>query len=328
MADSEQIRISKVIKELNIGLDSALEFLSSKGVAVEKNPNSKIDAGAYGLLLGQFSTDKKAKDEADAMLALKVKKEIVVSPAPEPVIVAIQETPKPEVPVEKKPEKVVIKATKKTLTKEEEADDVIRASVDGDNSVTVVGKIDLDALNSKTKPDKKTKAAKDKEKKDKEDAVIAEKAAAKEKGKTTAKTTKKKTEEKAVEEVVTPIANTEVVAEKPVSIDPNTNERIITADNTQSVAEENVHVTSYTKIEGPKVMGSIELPKPPEKKKEFAVSLPVTLHSPAIEVPKRLVTARALDPAVTPSASVTAAPPIVAFPETVADATLSAEAVA
>jgi len=267
MADSEQIRISKVIKELNIGLDSALEFLSSKGVAVEKNPNSKIDAGAYGLLLGQFSTDKKAKDEADAMLALKVKKEIVVAPAPEPVIVAIQETPKPEVPVEKKPEKVVIKATKKTLTKEEQADDVIRASVDGDNSVTVVGKIDLDALNSKTKPDKKTKAVKDKEKKDKEDAVIAEKAAAKEKAKTTAKATKKKTEEKAVEEVVTPIANTEVVAEKPVSIDPDTNERIITADNTQSVAEENVHVTSYTKIEGPKVMGSIELPKPPEKKK-------------------------------------------------------------
>jgi translation initiation factor IF-2 len=267
MADSEQIRISKVIKELNIGLDSALEFLSSKGVAVEKNPNSKIDAGAYGLLLGQFSTDKKAKDEADAMLALKVKKEIVVAPAPEPVIVAIQETPKPEAPVEKKPEKVVIKATKKTLTKEEEADDVIRASVDGDNSVTVVGKIDLDALNSKTKPDKKTKAAKEKEKKDKEDAVIAEKAAAKEKAKTTAKTTKKKTEEKAVEEVVTPIVNTEVVVEKPVSIDPDTNERIITADNTQSVAEENVHVTSYTKIEGPKVMGSIELPKPPEKKK-------------------------------------------------------------
>ena len=65
MADSEQIRISKVIKELNIGLDSALEFLSSKGVAVEKNPNSKIDAGAYGLLLGQFSTDKKAKDACD-----------------------------------------------------------------------------------------------------------------------------------------------------------------------------------------------------------------------------------------------------------------------
>ena len=267
MADSEQIRISKVIKELNIGLDSALEFLSSKGVAVEKNPNSKIDAGAYGLLLGQFSTDKKAKDEADAMLALKVKKEIVVAPAPEPVIVAIQETPKPEAPIEKKPEKVVIKATKKTLTKEEEADDVIRASVDGDNSVTVVGKIDLDALNSKTKPDKKTKAAKEKEKKDKEDSVIAEKAAAKEKAKTTAKTTKNKTEEKAVPEVVTPIANTEVVVEKPVSIDPDTNERIITADNTQSVAEENVHVTSYTKIEGPKVMGSIELPKPPEKKK-------------------------------------------------------------
>ena len=267
MSDSEQVRVSKVLKELNIGLDNALDFLSAKGVVVDRNPNTKISDSAYKMLLGQFSTDKKAKEESDTILAAKIKKEAsftTVVDFVEPKIEVQKSEPKveitPEPTTEKKPEKVFIKANKKVLTKEELADDVIRANVDNDNSVTVVGKIDLDALNSKTKPDKKTKAVKEKEKKEKEKII------AKEKTKSTTKTSKKKTD--VLEEANETPETIEIApSEKEIVSEPETNQRIITADNTQSVLEENIHVTSYTKIEGPKVMGSIELPKPPEKKK-------------------------------------------------------------
>ena len=54
------------------------------------------------------------------------------------------------------------------------------------------------------------------------------------------------------------------------------------------------------------------------------MSLPVTFIGPVTETPVMLVTVSKLDPAVTDSASVMAAPPIVALPETVAEAQESA----
>ena len=37
------IRLNKVLKELNISLDRAVEFLSSKKIEIEPRPTSKID---------------------------------------------------------------------------------------------------------------------------------------------------------------------------------------------------------------------------------------------------------------------------------------------
>lgn len=59
------IRISKVIKDLNVGLDTIVEFLSSKGENVEQNPNAKITDEQYELLVEEFDTDKKLKKEAE-----------------------------------------------------------------------------------------------------------------------------------------------------------------------------------------------------------------------------------------------------------------------
>ena len=39
---AETIRLNKVLRELNISLDRAVEFLDSKGVEVEKRPTTKI----------------------------------------------------------------------------------------------------------------------------------------------------------------------------------------------------------------------------------------------------------------------------------------------
>jgi len=64
----------------------------------------------------------------------------------------------------------------------------------------------------------------------------------------------------------------------------------------------------------------VELTIPAEKKKLLAVSLPVTFIGPVTLVPVMLVMVSKLDPAVTDSASLTAEPPTVALPETVAEA--------
>ena len=59
------IRLSKVIKDLNIGLDTAVNFLNSQGQKVESNPNFKISEEQYKMLVDEFDTDKKLKKEAE-----------------------------------------------------------------------------------------------------------------------------------------------------------------------------------------------------------------------------------------------------------------------
>lgn len=39
---AETVRLNKVLRELNISLDRAVEFLDSKGVEIEKRPTTKI----------------------------------------------------------------------------------------------------------------------------------------------------------------------------------------------------------------------------------------------------------------------------------------------
>jgi translation initiation factor IF-2 len=59
------IRLNKVLKELNISLDRAIEFLSSKKIEIEPRPTSKIDQDVYDLLLDEFQTDKSDKDKLE-----------------------------------------------------------------------------------------------------------------------------------------------------------------------------------------------------------------------------------------------------------------------
>ena len=59
------IRLNKVLKELNISLDRAVEFLSSKKIDIEARPTSKIDQDVYDLMLDEFQTDKSDKDKLE-----------------------------------------------------------------------------------------------------------------------------------------------------------------------------------------------------------------------------------------------------------------------
>ena len=108
------IRLNKVLKELNISLDRAVEFLSSKKIEIEPRPTSKIDQNTYDLLLDEFQTDKSDKDkleeintkkrkELEAKLAEEIKEEELKSQQAikKEELKSQQATEKEETPIEK-----------------------------------------------------------------------------------------------------------------------------------------------------------------------------------------------------------------------------------
>ena len=63
------IRLNKVTKEFNIGLQTAVEFLQKKGFdEVQANPNYKITEEQYSLLQNEFSSDKGLRHEATQLI--------------------------------------------------------------------------------------------------------------------------------------------------------------------------------------------------------------------------------------------------------------------
>jgi len=55
------LRLNKVLRELNISLDRAVECLSNKGFEIEARPTTKISDEVYNVLLDEFQTDKSKK---------------------------------------------------------------------------------------------------------------------------------------------------------------------------------------------------------------------------------------------------------------------------
>ena len=84
MSDEKIIRLSKVTKDLNIGIEHLVEFLDSKGVKVERNPNTKISQDAFVLLQKEFQSDKLVKQDATEITKEKIRKEGTVIEAPAP----------------------------------------------------------------------------------------------------------------------------------------------------------------------------------------------------------------------------------------------------
>ncbi len=61
MAGIAKIRLNKVLKEFNISLDRAVDFLASKGHEIEARPTTKISDEVYAVLQDEFQTDKSKK---------------------------------------------------------------------------------------------------------------------------------------------------------------------------------------------------------------------------------------------------------------------------
>jgi translation initiation factor IF-2 len=74
MSEERIIRINKVLRELNISLERAVDYLKDKGIAIEANPNTKISDDVYNVLCGQFAGDR-GKKEASKEVGEEKRKE-------------------------------------------------------------------------------------------------------------------------------------------------------------------------------------------------------------------------------------------------------------
>ncbi len=72
-------RLSKAAREFNVGISTIVEFLNKKGFDLDPNPNNKIPAEAYELLIKEYSSDISMKKESEKLMLrdLHRKKETV-----------------------------------------------------------------------------------------------------------------------------------------------------------------------------------------------------------------------------------------------------------
>jgi translation initiation factor IF-2 len=267
MSETEKtIRLSKVKAELSVPPDRMISFLQAKGFQMDSNPNQKISEDMYVLLQREFAPEREMKEEAKTLnLVSKIKKETITIEADyknearkereeEEVVIKdlnkganighARETKAPEKEVLPEPE--VVKA-------KDETEEPVKPKAEPSVSVKVISKIDLDAINSKTKPDKKSKAKKEEEVKEVKE-VKEEKP--KKAGKKTAEETK---EEVPVVPVVPEVPQPEAEAPEE-SAEPKVPK------------EEELYRRPVEKQDGPKIIGKIELPVEPDKKKPIASS--------------------------------------------------------
>ena len=246
MAEVKTKRLSQVLREFNISLDRAVEFLGSKGFDVDASPNTKITGEEYEVLFEEFETDKSKK------VASK------------------------EVGEEKRKEKEELRLEREReleeKQKKEEASRVIRAEAKLEGPKQI-GKIDLDAGKSK-KEEVKTEQKQDEPKTAEKSEPATEKPQAEKKEKVektttvlAAEATEETSKENKIEKAVEKAEETPAAAktEEPKPAVAKEEAKSGTPKDSDTVT------TQYRKLEGPNFTGQkIDLTqfKKPEKKKD------------------------------------------------------------
>ncbi|MFP5470516.1 MAG: translation initiation factor IF-2 [Bacteroidia bacterium] len=147
-------RLSKVAREFNLGIHTIVEFLESKGKSIESSPNAKIEEDAYDLLVLEFQSEKQTKEKAE---------EISLQFKTERKTLTLKDVEQKSEPIEDEGEDIDLLKLKRDATKQPE---LKKATLSDENKLkgpAVVGKVDLDAMNTKTRPDKKSKKEKEEE---------------------------------------------------------------------------------------------------------------------------------------------------------------------
>ncbi|MFD1094238.1 translation initiation factor IF-2 [Salegentibacter chungangensis] len=240
MAEAKTMRLNKVLREFNISLDRAVDFLNSKGHEIEARPTTKISAEVYQVLSDEFETDKSKKVESKEVGEEKRKEKEELRLAREK---ELEEKRKAEEKKEKE---------RAQEEKEKEEEEVVssRAKLSGPKQV---GKIDLEDKSGEAKKEEPKKPEQPQEEKapaskeEKKEEKAPEKAEKKEEPKE--KEPKKETEPQAKKE-----------------------EKKAPAESPSEEKEEDTSIkTNYTKLSGPNFTGEkIDLSqfKKPAKKKD------------------------------------------------------------
>ena len=235
MSETKSYRLIKVAVDFNVSKDTIAEFLATKGYKVDaKNLNAKIGEAEYNLLVKEFQGEKIAKQEAKHVAQItREKKETIV----------LDETKKTAKKKDDLDDEIVIKdltqsATSKALEKLREeskqriADETRKKAAKEtgtkDDVIKAKSDVKLDQPKVLSKIDLSSINTKTKPDKKKKEAEVSEEKPA--------KTVKAETTESVQE---TPAPEVQAPAEGP---------------------KEDFLETKFTKLDGPKILGKMELP--------------------------------------------------------------------
>lgn len=283
MAENTTPRLMAAAKEFNIGKDTLIDFLISKGFNKDDlKPTSKLSEDMYFALQAEFQSDKvaklksdqidlpkgsvetrKKKEEEEVNFAKTAKKaepknepEIVV-PAPEPLP---EPEPVPEPVIEKTPEPEELPVTEEEPAKEEEPE-IISAPIPEIEGPKVFDKIDLSKIDSSTRPKKSAKKPKApvEEPPVKDDKPIEEPPAEIEKPAEEPVVPEAEPEEKPAKKSEKPKEKPKEIIEEPIA-------QISKREETEEEAAPVITNLRPQKLTGPKILGKIELPTAGEQK--------------------------------------------------------------
>ena len=243
MAELKLPRLLGAAKEFNVGQDTLVDFLENKGFSKDDlKPTSKLTEEMYRALQQEFQSDKAAKLKSDLVDLPKGGVAEAKKKRDEEEVIFKKEEKKPAKKEEPK-EEVQQPAKQEAPPPEKEVVKVEAPEIEGPK---VLDKIDLSSIDSSTRPKKGAK------KKTEEEVAAEVKPAAK----------KKTKQEEKIEQV-----EAEVPADQVAAI----------ADEVETPVIENIKVD---KIEGPKVLGKIDLPvdsdtRPKKEEKRKRKRIPI-----------------------------------------------------
>ena len=210
------IKLIKACKELNIGMATLTAWCEKNGHPIASDPNVRIDDDLYLLLAKEFNKDMATKIEADRQAAARAEREEAEKAAAEAAKKAKEEAEAARLAAEEakreaarvaaqraaeEAEKARLEAEKAKAEAAKAAEEAAKQAAAqqpakpakpeifslGKPEVTdgpkVVGKIDLDAIDTSTRPAKKSKEQKRKEREERQAAQQAQQQAAAEKRK-------------------------------------------------------------------------------------------------------------------------------------------------
>ena len=129
MADPNKKRLGKVAQEFNVSTEKIVDLLNKKNYSIENNPNTKLDEDMYEILVKEYSSERKVKENAQ-------KKHIEVLKNQEPIVVS-----KPAVVEQEDVEEREVFIKDNTI-------DLGRSVIEGPK---ILGKIDLNAPKTSAK---------------------------------------------------------------------------------------------------------------------------------------------------------------------------------
>jgi translation initiation factor IF-2 len=165
------IRLGKAAGELNVGIPTIVEFLGSKGIVIDPIPTSRLEQEHYDILCQEYAADQSMKEQSKSALRREKRESLSLKDKP------LEEVNSTSVVEDEDEEDINLEDIKRQVLSEtpqkapepkvEEVAPVQAASdpiqeekqVPSENKVNVVGRIDLDAINQRTRPDKKKEKA-------------------------------------------------------------------------------------------------------------------------------------------------------------------------